>query len=267
MVSAKEVQETLAGAAIHKKWANDYRTDDVEPLLRIYFRYLVDRLGLRPDMRILDAGCGTAFQAIRLAKMGFQVDAVDYSAFAVEEANRAIAESGLTDRVKVWQGDVTGLDMPDNSYDAVFCLAVLMHVPDIDAAIKELARIVKPGGVLLISEENRDAPEYWLHRFYWRFGRKQNVRVEQGVGFTNAWIDLGTAWLLTRAVSKKWIIERFERAGMEFWWLKSGMLTGLYSRVRGFKRRVILKLNQGWFRFGGPSALSAGHYIAFRKPE
>jgi N-acetyl sugar amidotransferase len=264
-VGPKDVQQTLGGEDIHKQWVNEYRTDDVEPLLQVYFQYLVKRLGLHRDMRILDAGCGTAFQSIRLAKMGFSIDGIDYSDFAVAEARRSVEASGVGHLVSVRQGDITSLDIPDDSYDAILCLAVLMHVPDIDAAVKELARVLKLGGILLIAEENRDAPEYWLHRLYWRFGKKQNVRVEHHEGYTNAWMYFGAKRLFTRAVSADWVIRRFEQEGLEFQWKKSAIFTGLYARLKGVRRRALLKLNYGWFRFGGPARMAVGNYLAFKK--
>lgn len=266
MSDATKVRELIGGDSIHKKWRSRFRSEDVEPMLQLYFRYLVQRLQLHPGMRILDAGCGTAFHAIRLAQMGLRVDGIDYSQFAIDQALDAVEASGVRDRVSLRQGDITSLDIADDSYDAVLCLGVLMHVPDIDAAIRELSRVLKPGGVLLLSESNRNAPEHILQRIWWRFFSKQNIRVEVHDGYTNAWHEQNNSVLLSRSISVKWVIGRLKAEGLVFSWRKSGVLTNLYAGTSGRLRQALIRLNVAWFRFGGPAALAIGNYFAFRKP-
>lgn len=264
---AASVTETLKSAAIHKRWRAAYRQPYVEGTLKTYFSYLVRRGCLTPEMRILDAGCGTAFNAVRLAKVGLTIEGVDLSPFAVEEGKEFARENGVADKVKLRQGDITQLDFADGSFDAVLCLAVLMHVPDLNAAIKELVRVLKPGGLLITAEGNRNAPDYWLNRCYWRFRKQGQVRLENLPGRTIVWFKEGNGDLMCRAVSFRWIVRTITAAGVEFAWRKTGDLTEMYAKKGVPLRRSIVALNRIWFAIGGPAAFASGYYLAFRKPQ
>ena len=263
---AEEVRKSLSGGqSIHQTWQSVYRNEDTETFARQYFEWIIRRLRLTPEQTILDAGCGTAFNAVRLAKAGLNVDGVDFSEFAIEEGRAFVEANGVADSVTLRPGDLTRLAIPSNSYDVVMCLGVLMHIPDVERAIDELIRVTKPGGVLLISEANRASPEYALSRVYWRFWSKR-ITVEPHRGYTNVWWSDGEQRLLSRKFSLRWLINRFECGGMALMWKKSASLTELYTRApRRWLRRIILKGNLAWFRFGGPAVLASANLIAFRK--
>lgn len=103
------------------------------------------------DRTILDAGCGVGYGARTLKEAGAtRVVGVDSSA-AVVEAARAQAPDGVTFEV----GDVASLAHPDDAFGLVVCFEVIEHVADGDAVLDELARVLAPGGLLLISSPNR----------------------------------------------------------------------------------------------------------------
>lgn len=107
---------------------------------------------LASGRRVLDAGCGTGYGAVRLAEAGAsEVVGVDVAA-AVVEAARAAEAPGLTFE----QGDIARLPYPDSSFDLVTCFEVIEHAPDPSAALGELSRVLAPGGVLAISSPNAD---------------------------------------------------------------------------------------------------------------
>jgi SAM-dependent methyltransferase len=94
---------------------------------------------------LLDAGCGLGEVARQLgARVGAKgsVTAVDRSAQAIAVAQTRRDGNPVTYAV----GEITALDFPDGHFDGVRCERVLQHVPDPDAAIKELARVTRPGG-------------------------------------------------------------------------------------------------------------------------
>jgi 2-polyprenyl-3-methyl-5-hydroxy-6-metoxy-1,4-benzoquinol methylase len=102
--------------------------------------------------RVLDAGCGIGYGANMLAAAGAaEVTGVDI-AEPVIEAAREGAASGVVLKT----GDVANLDFPADSFELVVCFEVIEHVDDTDAVLDELARVLAPGGVLLISSPNRD---------------------------------------------------------------------------------------------------------------
>lgn len=112
---------------------------------------------LSPDWIVADLGCGTGNAAELLAPVVKRVIAVDQS-----DPMLAAARKRLTDcrNVEFLQGDLEKLPIADASVDAAVCVLVLHHLPDPAAAIREMGRIIKPGGVALIVDmlqHNRDA--------------------------------------------------------------------------------------------------------------
>lgn len=97
------------------------------------------------DRAILDAGCGTGAILHRLGSDGKKVG-IDLSPDAIAFCEkRGLRQAQL--------GDITALPFAADSFDAIICSSVLYHrwVPDVDQALKELRRVLKPGGVLILN--------------------------------------------------------------------------------------------------------------------
>tara|TARA_Y100000310_G_scaffold345402_1_gene464549 strand:+ start:55938 stop:56696 length:759 start_codon:yes stop_codon:yes gene_type:complete len=111
----------------------------------IAFSMLKRHLPIKNNMRILDAGCGTGKNIEYLQKFG-EVHGVDYS----NEALQFCHKRGLT---HLYRGEIEQLPFEANSFDLVTCFGVLYHegIKDDQKAIKELSRVCKPGGYLLIT--------------------------------------------------------------------------------------------------------------------
>lgn len=110
-------------------------------------------LRLRPGDRVLDLGCGTGHDALRLAERvgpDGSVVGVDSSAAMIETARRGAAETGLP--VEFHLGDATRLEFPDASFDAVHTERVLVHVPEPVRALREMVRVVRPGGRIVATD-------------------------------------------------------------------------------------------------------------------
>ena len=104
---------------------------------------------LRPEMVVADIGTGTGFLAAGLAPVVKQVYAVDGSAAMLDVARRNLGELS---NVELRQADGSALPFDDASLDAVFANMYLHHCPDPGAAIAEMARVVRPGGRLVITD-------------------------------------------------------------------------------------------------------------------
>jgi SAM-dependent methyltransferase len=103
--------------------------------------------------RVLDAGCGLGYGIEILSSAGAaEVIGLDLNAEAVEEARRRINGAG-----SIQQGDIQGLDFGDDSFDLVVCFETIEHVEEAPAALAEFHRVLRPGGVLLLSSPNPDA--------------------------------------------------------------------------------------------------------------
>lgn len=103
-------------------------------------------------MLVLDAGCGGGLVAKGLAEAGATVVGIDRSAGSLGVACRAVRERFLP-----VQGRLERLPFADGSFDAVIAADVLEHIPDLPAAVAELARVLAPGGSLAFDTINRTA--------------------------------------------------------------------------------------------------------------
>ena len=113
--------------------------------------------------KILDVGCGPGTYGLMLAQCGNEVVGVEISPASVQEANRRAKEKGVTFTAQV--GDLEKLPFADNTFDVCFCGWVLHHFPDVDASVSELARVLKPGGVMAMVEPNETNAAMRFSRF------------------------------------------------------------------------------------------------------
>jgi 2-polyprenyl-6-hydroxyphenyl methylase/3-demethylubiquinone-9 3-methyltransferase len=106
----------------------------------------------------LDAGCGTGTIARRLAQQGCRVTAVDGSARMIAAAERAAAPgTGSMPLCFLRVKDVAELPFADAAFDAIVCSSVLEYVDAPSLVLGELARVLRPGGRLIVSIPNRRA--------------------------------------------------------------------------------------------------------------
>ena len=104
---------------------------------------------LEPGMRILDAGCGPGTITVGLAQLfpASEIVGIDPDAGRLERAKKHAADQCVTN-VRFEQADIFALPFPDASFDAALTHAVLEHLKEPVAALRELRRVLKPGGVL-----------------------------------------------------------------------------------------------------------------------
>ena len=107
--------------------------------------------------RVLDLGTGTGAAAVRLARHGCSVEAVDHSIDMLARAQQHAARAGLSDSIRFGVGDAEKLAFADESFDAVCIQGLLHHLPDPRAALAETHRVLRPGGRLFVSEPCREA--------------------------------------------------------------------------------------------------------------
>ncbi|MEV5506984.1 class I SAM-dependent methyltransferase [Streptomyces orinoci] len=112
-------------------------------------------------LRVLDVGPGQGTQALRLARAGHQVTGLepDPRMLAVLRETLAAEPAGIQERVRLLQGDGrdTGAHFLPGTFDVVLCHGVLMYLPEPDAMLAGLARVLAPGGLLSLLVRNADA--------------------------------------------------------------------------------------------------------------
>jgi SAM-dependent methyltransferase len=125
---------------------------------------LLAHAGITATSRVLDVGCGVATTAIEIARRHeARVTAVDISPVMLERAEANVRATGFSGLVDVTHGDILDLAFDDATFDVVIAEAVTMFV-DRRRAAAELARVAKPGGLVLATE------------FFWRRPPTEDAR-------------------------------------------------------------------------------------------
>ena len=140
-----------------------------------------------PGQRVLNAGAGTGSFSLQLAENGFDVTSVDASSAAVEVLRRRVPG-------EVAQADVTTLPFADAAFDAAVLGEVLEHVEDDRGALEEVARVLRPGGVLAVSvpaDPKRFAPSDRWAGHVRRYSRQELLSACEAGGFT---VERCRAW-------------------------------------------------------------------------
>jgi ubiquinone/menaquinone biosynthesis C-methylase UbiE len=114
---------------------------------------LLEILSPRPDERILEVGPGTGYYSLPVASTldGGGLAVFDIQQEMLDHVMQEAAKRGLTN-IEPTLGDAQALPYGDDSFDAAYLVTVLGEIPDQDAALTELARVVRPGGRLVVGE-------------------------------------------------------------------------------------------------------------------
>jgi SAM-dependent methyltransferase len=124
---------------------------------RDFLELVAKRLRLDAVRDALDVGCGIGHWGMLLASVmpaHVRFTGMDREAAWVEKATARATARGLGERFSYRQGDAQRLPFPDDAFDLVTCQTVLIHLPDPSAAIAEMKRVVRPGGLVMVAEPN-----------------------------------------------------------------------------------------------------------------
>ena len=107
-------------------------------------------LGVTPQLRALDLGCGDGTTALPMAQLGADVTGIDIARNLVEAGNKRAAEAGLTN-LNFQEGDASNLEgVPDHSFDLTLSVFGAMFAPRPFDVAKEMVRVTKPGGRIVM---------------------------------------------------------------------------------------------------------------------
>jgi len=121
---------------------------------------ILNEVGLKPGYKILDYGCGSGSYINTLANMignSGKIYALDINPLAIQMVQRIVAKNQLANVETILSGCETGL--PDESMDAVLLYDILHDLSDPDKIIKELHRVLKPDGILSVSDHHLEGED------------------------------------------------------------------------------------------------------------
>jgi demethylmenaquinone methyltransferase/2-methoxy-6-polyprenyl-1,4-benzoquinol methylase len=175
-------------------------------------RFLVSRVDVRPDERVLDVATGTGAVALELQRQKrCTVVGLDQSAQMLEVARQRLPG------VELVEGDADHLPFPDCSFDAVTFTYLLRYVDDPGATLRELARVVRPGGTVAGLEFG--VPPNAVARTAWRFYVQVGLPLA-GRAISPGWASVGD--FLGPSIEELWrrvplarLLELWRAAGIE----------------------------------------------------
>jgi demethylmenaquinone methyltransferase / 2-methoxy-6-polyprenyl-1,4-benzoquinol methylase len=151
-------------------------------------RFLVSRVNAIPGSWVLDVATGTGLVARELAMRNLRVVGVDQSPAMLGRGVAAAGRDGLADRVRFALAQGQALPFADETFDALTFTYLLRYVDDPAATVRELARVLRPGGVMA-SLEFHVPQDPWVHAGW--MGYTRGVLPVLGGAVSDAWYRTG----------------------------------------------------------------------------
>ncbi|MFH1096362.1 MAG: class I SAM-dependent methyltransferase, partial [Candidatus Desantisbacteria bacterium] len=121
----------------------------------------VQQYFIHPEQKLLDFGCGNGVEALRYARMGYQVYGFDISDQRIENAMILAEKYGLTDKVTFSVQVSENLDYPPDFFDIIVGVDILHHV-NVEESVKEISRILKKNGCAIFREPLQTPKRDWI---------------------------------------------------------------------------------------------------------
>lgn len=147
-INEQRAEDYVQMAGFEGDWRDSWWNDD-------FLRLLGHRTDLARRERLLDVGCGVGHWGQRLLPLAHPeatLVGVDREGQFLDAAEERAEQLGLADRTHWRPALAESLPFPDNHFDAVTCQTVLMHATDAGAVVREMRRVLSPGGLLLLAE-------------------------------------------------------------------------------------------------------------------
>jgi len=197
---------------------------------------------INPGDRVLDLGCGGGRHAFEAYRRGARVIAADLDLKELAPVNdmframRAEGEARPPAQAAALTADATRLPFPDGSFDAVIAAEILEHVPNDAAAMKEIARVLRPGGTAAVT-----VPAWLPERICWALSSEYH---EVPGGHVRIFTRAELAAKLAAAGLTPTSGHHAHGLHAPYWWLKCavGVHDDVHPAVRGYHRLLVWDL-------------------------
>lgn len=139
-----------------------------------YVESMIDQLSLSPNSKILDAGCGPGELLISLSKRGFKPVGIDVAEEMITRAHNVAKESGAADSIHLEVQDVEHMTFGSSTFDLVVAAGLIEYQKNERGCLKEIYRVLRPGGFLIINVTNRRSYLYFLWELRQALGLKDS---------------------------------------------------------------------------------------------
>jgi O-methyltransferase/aklanonic acid methyltransferase len=178
---------------------------------------------LVPGARVLDIATGTGavlLPAARRVGPEGHVTGIDLSGAILQEAERAVRADGLTN-VELRKMDAEHLEFPDRTFDVVTCAFAIFLFPDMEAALREMYRVCKPGGCLAMTNFNKTPPPFdpgWPLLIQQFMSYRVGVRTPQQLAYTPQEVEALLSRFGFRSIETHGETNEIIYASAEDWW-------------------------------------------------
>ncbi len=259
-------ESALGKRDIHEEWRDNYRTPENEHFYRMAFAHIVDVFGPPEGSRIVDTGCGSCAKSRHLADLGYEVLGTDLSEEALLMATESLAGTEYESRITLRRENITDMTFDDGSVEYAVCWGVLMHVPDVKAAVSELCRVTRSGGKVAVSEGNFRSLQSVVLRGLKNLLGKERADVIQTPAGIEYWEVTDEGRLMTRQADIRWLITEFEKNGMSLVSHRAGQFSELYWVVSSSSLAELIHIfNRFWFKVVKRPRLAFGNILIFEK--
>lgn len=264
-----DTDQALQKSNIHQQWEKTYQTDSNH----IFFNYVFDYLDKKirkakgnAKVVVLDAGCGTGGHSVSLLDREYSVTAIDLSEYVIKNTSSRLKRHKKHHNITFKQDDITKLTFDDNSFDCVLCWGVLMHVPDIEKAISELSRVLKPEGILIVGEANMHSLQSIIKRCFNLIFKQKNTDINKTPFGIEKWQASPQGGLLTRQSNINHLKKELGNNNLIVEDHVAGQFTELFIKFSNKRVQTAIHFfNRIWFLYVKSPRLAFGNLILSRK--